>query len=256
MKLHTRTLGEGPAVILLHGLFGSNENLGGLARALAENHHVIGMDLRNHGRSPHGTPMDYATLAEDVRETMDEHGIERADVVGHSMGGKTAMQLALANPERVRGLVVIDIAPVAYEHRHDDELSAMRGLDLSTVASRGDADRALAGDVPNPAVRQFLLKNLARADGGFTWRIPLDIINREYADIAAAPPSPGPYEGPALFLRGAASGYVPETAEPAIVEHFPNARIETIADAGHWPHVEQPELLLDHVVHFLNENHG
>ena len=251
MKLHIRTLGEGPPVILLHGLFGSNENLGGLARALADDHLVIGMDLRNHGRSPHGTPIDYATLAEDVRETMDAEGIERADVIGHSMGGKAAMELALAKPDRVRRLVIIDIAPIAYEGRHDDELGAMRGLDLAAVRSRADADRALAGQVPNAAVRQFLLKNLVRVDGGFAWRIPLEIIEHEYADIAAAPPSPGPYEGPALLLRGAASGYVPASAEPAIHERFPNARIETIADAGHWPHVEQPEAVLDRIVRFL-----
>ncbi|MDZ7749319.1 MAG: alpha/beta fold hydrolase [Halofilum sp. (in: g-proteobacteria)] len=253
MELHARIQGDGPPLVLLHGLFGSNENLGGVARALADRFSVYGLDLRNHGRSPHGRRMDYPTLAADVRETLDAHALDRPAVLGHSLGGKTAMELALSTPERVSRLVVVDIAPIAYDHRHDQELEALHGLDLAALRSRADADEALAGQIPNPAIRQFLLKNLVRGDDGFEWRIPLGTIHAEYASIAAAPPSTGPYDGPALFVRGGNSDYMPDTAESAIRERFPNARIETIPDAAHWLHVDAPEVFLNLVGSFLAE---
>ena len=251
MELHARRHGEGPPLVLLHGLFGSNENLGSIARALAHDFAVHALDLRNHGRSPHGAAMDYATMADDVRETLDAFGIERASLLGHSLGGKTAMQLALASPERVARLVVADIAPVAYDRRHDQELEALHALELEGLRSRKDAEDALAGAIPNPAIRQFLLKNLVRADGGFEWRIPLETIYSEYADIAAAPPATGPYEGPALFIRGGRSDYIDATGEAAIQERFPHARIETIEGAAHWVHVEAAERFLELVRGFL-----
>lgn len=252
MELHTRVAGEGPPLVLLHGLFGSNENLGGVARALSERFTIYGMDLRNHGRSPHAESMDYASMAADVRDTLDTHGMDEATVLGHSLGGKTAMELALSTPDRVTGLVVVDIAPVAYDRRHDQELEALHALDLTDIRSRGDADKALADGIPNPAIRQFLLKNLNRTDAGFAWRIPLDTIYAEYAEIAAAPPSTGPYNGSALFIRGGNSDYLPRDAEPAIHERFPKARIETIPDAAHWVHVDAPEAFLEILIGFLN----
>lgn len=253
MELFTRTQGEGPPLVLLHGLFGSNENLGSIARALAPDFTVHAMDLRNHGRSPHGPEMEYSVLAHDVLETLGAAGIERASILGHSLGGKTAMELALSRPRHVERLIVADIAPIEYEHRHDRELEALHALDLEQVSTRNDADRALAAAIPNPAIRQFLLKNLARTDNGFAWRMPLDTIYREYADIAAAPASPGPYEGPTLFIRGGNSDYITDDSETAIRERFPNARIETIPDAAHWVHVDAPEAFLELVRGFLGE---
>jgi esterase len=253
MELHTRVAGDGPPLVLLHGLFGSNENLGGIARALSDRFTVYGMDLRNHGRSPHADSMDYVDMAADVRDTLDAHGLDAATVLGHSLGGKTAMELALSAPERVSGLVAVDIAPIAYDRRHDQELEALHELDLSAVRSRGDADAALADPIPNPAIRQFLLKNLSRTDNGFTWRIPLETIHAEYAKIAAAPPSAGPYDGPTLFIRGGNSDYLPEEAETTIHERFPQARIETIPDAAHWVHVDAPEAFLDLLNDFLDQ---
>jgi esterase len=253
MELHTRVAGDGPPLVLLHGLFGSNENLGGIARALSDRFTVYGMDLRNHGRSPHADSMDYVDMAADVRDTLDAHGLDAATVLGHSLGGKTAMELALSAPERVSGLVAVDIAPIAYDRRHDQELEALHELDLSAVRSRGDADAALADPIPNPAIRQFLLKNLSRTDNGFTWRIPLETIYAEYAKIAAAPPSAGPYDGPTLFIRGGNSDYLPEEAETTIHERFPQARIETIPDAAHWVHVDAPEAFLDLLNDFLDQ---
>ena len=240
MQLHTRTAGQGAPVVLLHGLFGSHENLGVLARDLATDHSVYGMDLRNHGRSPHADAMTLAAMAADVIKTMDAHELGSATLLGHSLGGKVAMEIALTMPERVDGLIVLDIAPVAYTRGHDTELDAMLGLDLEGLASRADADRTLAAEVPNPAVRQFLLKNLVRAGDGFAWRIPLQTIADEYASIATAP-SGGRFDGPALFIRGGASNYVTTDHETAIHKHFPQARIETIEGAAHWLHVEQPE---------------
>lgn len=253
MELHARSHGDGPPLVLLHGLFGSNENLGSVARALAGAFTVVSMDLRNHGRSPHGAAMDYATLAGDVLDTLDAHGLDRVSVLGHSLGGKTAMQLALASPEHVDRLIVADIAPVTYDRRHDQELEALHALELEGLRSRKDADAALADTIPESAIRQFLLKNLVRADGGFEWRIPLDIIHAEYADIAAAPRAHGPYEGPALFIRGGRSDYIDAAGEAAIRERFPAARIETIAGAAHWVHVESPERFLELVWEFLEK---
>ncbi len=252
MELHTRVAGEGPPLVLLHGLFGSNENLGGVARALSDRFTIYGMDLRNHGRSPHAASMDYASMAADIQDTLDAHGLDQATILGHSLGGKTAMELALSVPGRVTRLIVVDIAPVTSDRRHDEELEALHNLDLTAIRSRGDADKALADEIPNPAIRQFLLKNLTRSDNGFTWRIPLDTIYAEYAEIAAAPSSAGPYNGPTLFIRGGNSDYLPQSAEPAIHERFPTARIETIPDAAHWVHVDAPEAFLEVLNDFLN----
>ncbi|MEX0607233.1 MAG: alpha/beta fold hydrolase [Halofilum sp. (in: g-proteobacteria)] len=240
-------------MVLLHGLFGSNDNLGGLARALAETHTVHALDLRNHGRSPHAETMHLPTLAADVRETMAAHHLDAAAFLGHSLGGKVAMELALTEPERVDRLVVIDMAPIAYGRGHDTKLEAMRGLDLTALASRRDADAALASGVPSSAIRQFLLKNLVRGEDGFTWRIPLDTISEQYAHFAAAP-SVGVYEGPTLFLRGAGSSYLTDDTVPTIRERFPQARIETIEDAGHWVHIEAPNASAKVIVTFLDRS--
>jgi esterase len=237
MQLHTRTAGQGAPVVLLHGLFGSHENLGVLARDLAADHTVFGMDLRNHGRSPHADAMTLPAMAADVIETMDAHDLDSATLLGHSLGGKIAMEIALTLPARVDGLVIIDIAPVAYERGHDTELNAMLGLDLEALGSRKEADEALASALPNPAIRQFLLKNLVREGDGFQWRLPLQTIADEYDSIATAP-SGGRFDGPTLFIRGGASDYITTEYEAAIREHFPQARIETIVGAAHWVHVE------------------
>ncbi len=252
MQLHARVQGHGPAVVLLHGLFGSHDNLGLLARRLSDDHALYALDLRNHGRSPHAEPMEYAAMATDVAETMDAHELKAAAIVGHSMGGKAGMELALAQPQRVSALVVLDIAPVAYGRHHDRELAAMQRLDPARCASRSEADAALAEAIPNAFVRQFLLKNLVRDGSAFAWRIPLATIERQYPAIAAAP-SAGRYDGPVLFLRGERSEYVGDDHEAAIHERFPHARIETIPDAAHWLHAEAPEQVGARVRRFLAE---
>jgi len=254
MQLYARIQGSGPPVVLLHGLFGSNENLGVIARALAGGFTTYSLDLRNHGRSPHANSMDYPSLADDVCETMDRHGLGSAVVLGHSLGGKIAMELALSRAGRVDRLAVVDIAPVTYGQRHDDELHAMQRLDPTSVTSRKQADDALRQAIPNAAIRQFLLKNLARTDHGFAWRIPLDSIARQYSNLAAAPESPGPYCGPTLFIRGGDSDYVTEDLRPEILERFPCASIETIAHSAHWVHVDKPAEFIGVVRRFLQDS--
>lgn len=250
MELHARIQGNGPSVVLLHGLFGSNENLGTLARELAHDYTVYALDLRNHGRSPHADTMDFPSMADDVRQTMAAHGLDSAAVLGHSLGGKTAMELALAYPEMVTHLIVLDIAPVTYTSGNETELAAMQGLDPGSIHSRRDADEALAAHIESTGVRQFLLKNLERADDGFAWRIPLDTIAAQYPNLAAAPTAPGPYDGPALFIRGSRSTRVPDNAKPSIRERFPHARLESV-DAGHWVHIEATESVTALVRSFL-----
>ncbi len=268
MRLAVVEQGSGPALAVLHGLFGSGRNWAGIARLLAAHHRVIALDLRNHGASPWAETMDYAELAEDVRATLQALGCRRFALIGHSMGGKTAMVEALAHPAEVERLVVVDIAPGAYAPRHLGYLRAMRALDLSGVARRSEADARLAADIPDAAERAFLLQNLVldphpdppphagegrvRA-GTARWRLNLAAIERAMPLLAGFPAmSPGArYEGPALFVAGGRSDYVRREHEPEIRRLFPAARIARIADAGHWLHAEQPQAFLDLVEPFL-----
>jgi esterase len=251
--LHYTRQGEGAPLLVLHGLYGSNTNWGSHAKWMAEQFDVILPDLRNHGRSFHDADMRYTTTAEDVRRLMDALGLESALLLGHSMGGKTAMTLALTEPERVRALVVADIAPVVYRHQtHQPLIGAMRRLDLAQVKSRSDAEAALAADIPNRTLRLFLLTNLERRGDRYAWRIPLDILADQLPQLEDFPPVGGRYEGPALFLHGAESDYVTEEARAAIDGYFPNARVQALPNAGHWLHAEQPDAFADALRVFLS----
>ena len=235
MRLHTVVSGAGAPVVLLHGLFGSARNLGNLARALAPRHRVLAMDQRNHGESAHDPAMDYPTLAADVLETMTLEGALPAAVVGHSMGGKTAMQLALTAPAAVSRLVVADIAPVPYPSHFGGYVPAMQAV--LPAMSRAQADAALAAAVPDPGVRTFLLGNFRP---GLGWRVGLDEIGRGLPAIEAWPGLGGRYDGPTLFVTGARSDYVHPEAWPVIAALFPCVRYATIENAGHWLHADQP----------------
>ncbi|MFL1407615.1 alpha/beta fold hydrolase [Marinobacter sp. M1N3S26] len=249
VRLHHRITGEGEPLVLLHGLFGSLENLGGVNQRLQDGWQVHGLDLRNHGRSAHTDTMDYPAMAEDVVAYLDEQGIDRACLLGHSMGGKTAMQVALTYPERVKRLIVADIAPVTYHPRHDAILEGMKNLDLSSVKSRSDADQALQEYVEVPEVRMFLLKNLVRVSAEekadnpdtFRWRLNLPVIDACYQNLADAPEGEGPFEGPVLFIKGAESAYIQRKHRERIDTLFPTARVEEIEGTGHWLHAEKPD---------------
>jgi esterase len=234
--------GEGPPLLILHGLYGAGSNWASHAKWLAEHYSVILPDLRNHGGSPHHPDMSYPAMASDLLALLDRLQLPSAIVLGHSMGGKAAMTLALTAPERAQALIVADIAPVSYrQHGHAGIIAALRGLDLAQVSSRSEADAALRGEISSPMVRQFLLTNLRRDPGGYRWRLPLDVLADQLPLIEGFPELAGRYSGPTLFVHGADSDYVSADARPAIERYFPNAELTAVAGAGHWLHVEQPE---------------
>ncbi len=246
MRLNALVSGSGSPVVLLHGLFGSARNLGGLARFLAVEHRVVALDQRNHGDSPHDPAMDYPTMAADVLETMEAEDAVPAAVLGHSMGGKTAMLLALTSPASVARLVVADIAPVAYGSHFGGYIPAMEAV--TPDLSRAQADAALAAAVPDAGVRQFLLSNFRP---GIGWRVGLPEIAAALPAIEGWPGTEQHYDGPALFITGGRSNYVAPDAHPVIRRLFPAARFVTLEGAGHWLHTEQPSAFHATVAEFL-----
>ena len=251
MILAGTELGQGPPVVLLHGLFGAAGNFATIQRRLAEGFRVFGFDLRNHGSSPHDPAMPYAAMAGDVLETMAQHELEQAALVGHSMGGKVAMQAALLRPDAVSRLVVADIAPVAYAPAHRAIADALLGLPLMPGLTRAAADAALAAAVPDAGVRGFLLQNL-RFGPAPAWRIGLAEIAAALPDIEgwAAPPG-AVYGGRTLALRGARSDYVRPEHRPLFRALFPTVQFATLRDAGHWLHADAPEAFTETVRGFL-----
>ncbi len=255
MRLNHIDSGGGPPVVLLHGLFGTARNFGTLQRALTPLFRVIALDARNHGASPHAAGMRYATLADDVLETLDALGVGRAAVIGHSMGGKTAMALAVAAPERVSRLLVADIAPVPYRHGNDTVADAMRAIPLREGLTRDEAEAALADAVPAPSVRTFLIQNI-QFGAQPHWRIGLEEIAAAVPDLEGWETPSGTYTGPTLFVSGALSGYVRPEHRPVIRALFPAARFVSIKNAGHWLHADNPAGFLSVVEVFLHDWKG
>jgi len=250
--LNSKTFGDSSqSLVILHGLFGSLENWTSQARALSDEFAVTAMDLRNHGRSPHNGQMGYANMAQDVVATLDDLGIECAHILGHSMGGKTAMQLALDFPARAQTLTVVDIAPRQYGRRHDAIFDALTRLDLDALTSRQEADAAIMDAVPTIAVRSFLLKNLQRTDTGFAWKMNLQVLLNEYPSITAAVTGNTAFKNRTLFIKGGESDYIQASDKLTILKLFTNAQAKTIARAGHWPHVEKAEIFTRIVRKFL-----
>lgn len=249
--------GQGtPRVVFLHGLFGQGKNWATIADGIAEYGPSLLMDLPNHGRSPWTDDLGYATMADQVADDLHERlgpGASIA-VVGHSMGGKVAMALALRHPALVRGLVVVDIAPDDSSHGYGFGrlIEALRGLDLTQIDQRSDADRALTQAIPNPATRGFLLQNLHRTPDGWRWRANLDLIAERLPSISGWPIGvAGTYDGPTLWLRGSESDYVRTEHGPAMRALFPRALLVTIKEAGHWLHADQPDAVITALSAFL-----
>lgn len=259
MQLHFKQMGQGRPLVMLHGLFGSLENWLGVAPKLAGTFHLYLVDSRNHGLSPHNREMNYPVMARDLADFLDAQRLERAIVLGHSMGGKTAMQFALDYPARAEKLVVVDIAPRERPFEHEKIFKALLALDLAQFQSRREMEEALETDIPDLTVRRFLLKNLKSTTSPdstprFEWRIPLDLIYQNYPQICNAIAPAKPFNGPALFLRGGKSHFVQENDDPQIRKLFPQARIETISAANHWVHADAPEEFLQRVLSFLAES--
>ena len=256
VDLASTVMGRGPPAIVLHGLFGSGTNWRSIARRLEHRLECHLVDQRNHGRSPHAPGMAYSALAADVLAYLDAHRVDRTGIIGHSMGGKAAMALALTAPERVRWLIVADVAPAPSPSDHRPILEALKALPLDALATRGAADTALIPSIPDSGLRQFLLRNLVVDGARLRWRIDLDAIAGALPDLTDFPPTrPGAvYEGPTLFLRGERSDYLTDRHEPHIRALFPFAAVATIAAAGHWLHAEQPAAATARIERFLDEH--
>lgn len=254
MQLAATVYGEErghPPLLIAHGLFGSARNWSAIGKRLALGRRVVVVDMRNHGDSPWSATHDYAAMAADLAETIAGQG-GRADVLGHSMGGKAVMALALAAPERVARLIVADIAPVAYRHSQLPYVRAMQAVDLAGVGRRSEADAALAAEVPEPGLRAFLLQSLGFGAAGAAWKLNLAALAAEMPRIMDFPPVGGSFPGPALFLTGATSDYVRPEHWPRIRALFPAARHEALPGAGHWLHADAPGPFIAAVTRFLD----
>jgi len=245
LELNTRTYGEPgqPAIVLIHGLFGSSTNWGAVARHLGANYRVLVPDLRNHGQSPHHPDCGYEAMVADVLHLLDAQGIDAATLVGHSMGGKVAMHLALNHPQRVEGLAVVDMSPVRYSHDFQDVVDAFRAVDLTAVRNRSDADTQMAAHIGTAGVRAFLLQNLVKRPDGWSWRVNLDALAMTQEEITGFPSQrqDAVFERPVSFIHGELSDYVTPAYEPEILCLFPAAALCRVEQAGHWVYAEQPQ---------------
>src|ERR1035437_8623263 len=243
MKLFFTQFGEGKPFIILHGLFGLSDNWVSIAKVLAQNYRVIIPDLRNHGQSPHSPVFNYDAMTSDILEVMDELGLEQAVILGHSMGGKVAMQFALQNPELTERLIVVDMSMRRFDGRqlHSDIIQAMMSIDFNTIESRIDVNRQLATTIHDERVRLFILKNLYRKTRyQLDWRLNLSDINQNIDYIFDGISSNTQYNGPALFIKGEKSDYILDSDIPKILQCFPKAIFQTVSGAGHWVQADNP----------------
>ena len=249
--LYYRKTGAGDPVLILHGLFGSGDNWHRIARELSGRYEVFAVDLRNHGKSPHSSQFDYNVMSDDLIRFVRHHHLDGISLIGHSMGGKAAMQFAFSWPDSVRKLVVVDIAPKAYAASDRQVIDALASLDLSMVSRLKDADEMLQAAIGDDAVRLFLLKNLKREkDGTYRWQINVDAIRTGYKRLASEVTGT-PFEKPCLFIRGEHSDYILDSDWPDILEYFPKAKLVTIPGAGHWVHTDAPEAFIQAVLTYF-----
>lgn len=256
MKLFYKKYGEqGPPIFILHGVFGMLDNWHNIARKLSEKYTVYTVDQRNHGKSPHSPSMTYPEMADDLAELMDDLNIPDAHILGHSMGGKVAMTFAEMHPDKVRSLIVADIAPKAYPAGHIQLMNALDKLDYSAIEKRSDADKQLSQYIPNHGIRLFLLKNLqVDKDGEYSLKMNLPAIRANYEKIIGKVEMSWPFSGPCLFMKGANSGYITDEDEEEITSLFPNAEFVTISNSGHWLHAENPKEFVQALEDFLAKN--
>jgi pimeloyl-ACP methyl ester carboxylesterase len=255
MKLFHRELGNGNPLLILHGLFGSSDNWQTLAKKFSLDFTVFAIDLRNHGRSFHHEEFDYTVMMHDIFDFVNDNGLDKVSLLGHSMGGKLSMNYALHFPEKVEDLIVVDIAPRKYQVLHDGIIEALKSLDLTLYKKREEFDTALAEMQQNAAIRQFLLKNLVRnKNGTFKWKINLDVIDRNIDNLVVEISSDIPFKGKTLFIGGDKSDYIRPVDEEQIFELFPNAEVQYLPDVGHWVHAQAPDLLYQTVMDFIKSS--
>ncbi|TVR97857.1 MAG: alpha/beta fold hydrolase [Rhodospirillales bacterium] len=250
--------GAGQPIVMVHGLFGSERNWQAIAKRLAEaGYRALTVDLRNHGRSPWTPTMSLPEMAEDLAAFVEDRGLAAPVILGHSVGGKAAMLLALREPERVQALIVVDIAPVTYRHSFIGHVRAMQAVDLAGLQRRAEVADRLSPAIPDAATRHFLVQNLVRRREGLAWRLNLEAIAASMADLTGFPESPdGRYDGRTLMIRGEQSDYIAPAHQNAIFHLFPQAEFAVIAGAGHRPHVEQPAAFLERVRTFLESGYA
>ena len=251
MQLHYESIGHGQPLILLHGLFGSADNWGRIAKHFAETHQVISVDLRNHGRSPHHDSQDYTDMANDLVELCDTLNLAPIHLLGHSLGGKVAMQFAAQHPERLNQLIVVDMVMREYPDEHMHLIDAMMAVDLAMMRSRAEVDKTLSRSINNVMVRQFLLMNLIKTEHGLRWRINLPALKANYPTMIKA--MPAQYHQPSLFIRGERSDYVRDDDIAQIQTHFSKAQFASLP-TDHWVHTEQPQAFTELVTQFLTNS--
>jgi len=252
--LHSQIIGEGEPLLILHGFLGMSDNWKTLGNRFALGYEVHLIDQRNHGRSFHSKEFDYEVLADDLLKYVRHHHLEKISLLGHSMGGKTAMFFAVSYPELVRKLIVADIGPKYYSAHHQDILDGLNAIDFTKQTSRSAVSDELEKYVPEFGIRQFLLKNVYRkTKEQLAFRFNLQALTDSYDEVGVMLPSLSQYEGKALFLRGANSGYITNDDMGLISAHFPKSQVVTVKNAGHWLHAENPDDFYDYVVSFLND---
>lgn len=239
MLLNYQQQGNGPDVFLIHGLLGSLDNLNMVARGLSDRYTVTSVDVRNHGDSFHENTMDYLSLSQDIINVMKHLNIEKTSILGHSMGGKIAMEVALSSPEKVDKLIIADISPVTYPAHHNHIITGLKSINLNLVKNRKDADKQLAHYVDEMAVRAFLLRNLTAKNGQYTFKCNIENIDNCYPQIMLGYQGISSFEGKTLFIKGADSNYILPEHRIKIGTHFPNSKAKIIQGAGHWLHAEK-----------------
>ncbi len=253
MLLNYQIFGEKsdhPTLIIAHGLFGSSRNWRAIARQLSRDRQVVTVDMRNHGESFHNEVHDYPSMAEDLASVTRHFGAP-CDLLGHSMGGKAAMFLACIEPSLINRLLVIDIAPVRYDHSHLENINALLALELDRITSRSTADEALKASIPDDVVRAFLVQSLVIEEGGNRWMLNLPVLKTAHDDVLGFPEVEGQFTGSALFLSGGQSDYVTSSHNGLILQHFPSTEFEIIAKAGHWVQAEAPREFIEAVSAFI-----
>jgi esterase len=253
MQLNYKVYGSGQPLVILHGLFGMLDNLQLLARKLEQAGYMVYLvDQRDHGKSPHTEVFNYEVLAEDLNQFLEDNWLHQVILIGHSMGGKTAMQFVSHYTTDIRKLIVVDIAPKAYPRGHESVFDALLSIDLAGLSSRNDAEEMLMSKLNDIGTVQFLMKNLSRKkEGGFEWKMNLPLLHQSYPNILSEITTDHPVGLDVLFIQGEHSGYILDSDKEDILKKFPDAKFELIPDAGHWVHADAPDALYQSVIRFI-----